>query len=1019
MESVIRWRDTAPRKRLRIDPGAPCGVPARCAARWVAALRGTTVVAMLRISAAEDIPNVVRDPALARAVLSLDPGKSLQHGVVCSDPVVVKVDEHRVFDTGVQVAERRSHGDVVCLDERKLLESALVQGVPLVRLLPHAVNQCKFFRVDVPLRVLTDLVGSQKENAFLLPCHKVRLHHFGLKDPERELAASTVAWEDPVLDADSDGDPDADEDPDSSGRRYAGDDIKHRGFYKPSDLVDWLKAYQFFKHRVDLKAAIIALLQALLSDADMLSMQEELIGLIESGRLRIPHSKTIERFTCRLDAASFWKERREWFADVKKVTSLSFDASDQCSHSVLACMENSFIWPEGATTKDLAEGKVDFQKCTRDCPRPLMCVGFGASALSHKLLCAYHIGTSSTSDDTSFSRWRWSVIGGVSDQGTERLMLDCPNVKDPAEIEAAAEQLAAGTLPDVPRPPEHFLFPRAMSVRGPFHITYNAFERAVKGAEDWPWLKERISACLCFLGWKGSRRRFLSTCVPDAEEKKMFANFPHHLIDFKWQYLESMLVDLDRIVLLFLERFDGAMFRAGDVSGEEEEAAAGGEQAREAMADAKKSIAAIESMQAEKHDVALMVRAQRTFSRAVGKEVRWYTGCDCHDHIWRDTSLSDAEKERRVRAETGIQGCCWRRRRASSLARGHTKTMVQNVRHALEQARDFSAMCGACSPQTRARALHFYQSMSDTFCEELERKNEYWIKLPHILCGIWPADRRSQGICAEALRQWDDMLAKQKRHFAHRVTLRNLDTQGFGHGLLPVFLRQCVETGELHPDLVRESLEMNCVVTCEQPLEGIHAKLSAMSQQARHIVLPPDASARLRCRYNMNSFDSVKGKAFLNAMMPHRYKLIRGLLDRRELGDEFCNKSSLAEARQALYRCHPKQLYKSVPNTQYLVSSWSAILRQPLPAFIPVARSMVLYFKGRLPAATVFSLPQNLLNPTAEEYMEVGLGMFPEALLACVAPAAGLGVELSAAHRSECFYKARFFLNLQLLLLLL
>ena len=105
-----------------------------------------------------------------------------------------------------------------------------------------------------------------------------------------------------------------------------------------------------------------------------------------------------------------------------------------------------------------------------------------------------------------------------------------------------------------------------------------------------------------------------------------------------------MLVDLDRIVLLFLERFD-AMFRAGDVSGEEEEAAAGGEQAREAMADAKKSIAAIESMQAEKHDVALMVRAQRTFSRAVGKEVRWYTGCDCHDHIWRDTSLSDAEKD--------------------------------------------------------------------------------------------------------------------------------------------------------------------------------------------------------------------------------------------------------------------------------------------------------------------------------------------------------------------------------------
>ena len=72
---------------------------------------------------------------------------------------------------------------------------------------------------------------------------------------------------------------------------------------------------------------------------------------------------------------------------------------------------------------------------------------------------------------------------------------------------------------------------------------------------------------------------------------------------------------------------------------------------------------------------------------------------------------------------------------------------------------------------------------------------------------------------------------------------------------------------------------------------------------------------------------------------------------------------------------------------------------------------MVLYFKGRLPAGTVFSLPQNMLNPTVDEYMEVGPGMLPEALLACVAPAAGFGVELTLAHRSECLYKARFFFN--------
>ena len=139
-----------------------------------------------------------------------------------------------------------------------------------------------------------------------------------------------------------------------------------------------MKAYEFFKPRADLKVAIIALLKAMLSEKDMVSLQEQIIHLIESGRIRIPHSRTLTRFACRLDAASFWKERREWFADIAKVTSLSFDASDQCSHQVLACMEDSFVWPAGATSKDIVE-KVDLQKCSRQFPRPLMCVGYGAS----------------------------------------------------------------------------------------------------------------------------------------------------------------------------------------------------------------------------------------------------------------------------------------------------------------------------------------------------------------------------------------------------------------------------------------------------------------------------------------------------------------------------------------------------------------------------------------------------------------------------------------------------------------
>ena len=783
----------------------------------------------------------------------------------------------------------------------------------------------------------------------MIPCHRGTA--MKLKLDVRSV--ETQATQEPQDDHDAPSEPSSeDSDGDGEGR-------PHRTQYSGASLITWLELSQLVRAGVDLRHLLSLAVQVLCDAKEDAAVRNKLSQKTNSPEFRVPSERTLRRASVRLDLAKLWHERRQWAAGSWKVSGLSFDASEQLNHMCLCFLEDSFEIPSSMPSSEAL--RLDLHQRSSRAMRPITCLGLGETDLAHKISALYHQGRTCTPDRASFDRWRWSVVGGVSDQGTERLMFDCPNLDSPTEIHAAAAQLAAKLVPTEARNPDTFLLPRAIAVRGPYHILWNAYERCVTKTDAWETFKSRLSAILHFLGWPPSRRRFAETCLHSDKEKEEFGAWPHKVIDFKWEYMENRLADVDRVCLLFLERFNLQRYQAGiDADADIGEQASEAE--REAAIASKKSLNVIAQLQENPFDFAVEVCMHATFSHAVGTQCRWFTGCPCHDWLWLDSTFSDSRKEMKLQQLIGSKTCAWRGRRASELARGRCDIIVRNVRHALNNSDAFQQLMSQAAPESRARALHGFQLMADMWCEEVAHKFSYWRKLPRLLCGIYPRDAVSQSICQQAVEQYDAAVASGSRHTLHRVSLRFLDVHGLGTGCLPALIRLAATTGEVHDDLLRESLEYNCVPTLEQPVEGLHARLAKASHTREFN--PVQASALLCQKNNLELFRSFGMRLFANHVFRSRKVMVRGLADVAALGREFVLHADLREVLLSIYHCHSRQLFRRDALEKYLVKSWSCLQRPVLPDLVHAVRVLVAYVKTGWPQAsssrfrTHFSMPQ-------------------------------------------------------------
>ena len=125
-------------------------------------------------------------------------------------------------------------------------------------------------------------------------------------------------------------------------------------------------------------------------------------------------------------------------------------------------------------------------------------------------------------------------------QGVERFIGNCPDISEDCSFAKSTLQryrdndLGPGCLN---HEPDAWLFARMIQIYGPWHVIYNCLERVITTSEGWLGSKPQLADLLKFLGWKGSRSRFLTTCVSNPDDLSMFAGFPKRSISWKWRHL--------------------------------------------------------------------------------------------------------------------------------------------------------------------------------------------------------------------------------------------------------------------------------------------------------------------------------------------------------------------------------------------------------------------------------------------------------------------------------------------------
>jgi hypothetical protein len=335
------------------------------------------------------------------------------------------------------------------------------------------------------------------------------------------------------------------------------------------------------------------------------------------------------------------------------------------------------------------------------------------------------------------------------------------------QVATTLQEVREGKRALLPSDPGSYFFPLAIWVSGPLHLAWNAFETSAKGTEVWESYRDFISAITAFLGHQGIRDRFREKCLGDADasERSHFFNWKHHVIDWKWEYMEEIFQQLSCSVGVFLLHYDARKMRQSGDTGD-------------LIAIDRNCLKTIDEAQQHRLYYMALAEAHALFSREVGKFARWFGGCPCHDHIWCQDISDEAKNKlfvKEIGVTSGVKECIWRGRRGSELARGHWKTLLDTFRAATSTTLQHRLV--PLPAAERARVTHALEIMKTTWREELSAKLRYWDELPHALLGVWPNDSKSKEMAQKALQKWELISGTDKEKHMHRVTYRLLHPQ--------------------------------------------------------------------------------------------------------------------------------------------------------------------------------------------------------------------------------------------------
>ena len=775
---------------------------------------------------------------------------------------------------------------------------------------------------------LSQLMVSQSQ--FTWPLYPIDAKGLGLKVPHQALPFSTMHTK-----VDTDSESEASDTWEEHGKS------KQKRFEAPT-LLKFLKFHAMLKPGTNIRSAL-ALAASLLGDDPTFVENASVVD--------IPAKNTLRRAQVKVDLSLMLWSRHLWGHGYQATTCLLADSSEQNHYDYFCQRSDSIEIPPNL--KDDERAQLDVRLHFRRSILPLAVVGYGETDLPHKVRAMLHVARLMTGSISALDAWRLSIRGMCTDQGAERGLCDIPFIADPSHVSQVLSDYQEKKIPMLCSEPSTFFFPKAVLITGPLHIVWNAFETAVKQSPSWPNYKETLAAILHLLGHQGLRTRFLETCFDRAEpgERKYFYNWRYNVVDWKWEYMEEVFVRLSSCISTFLLRFD------------EEKIKAPVDKETSADTIAPGCLAKIKLAQSAHLVFSARTETLKIFAQAVGQSSRWFGGCSCHDHIWRNNLLSEREKKRLFEKETGgkVSECVWRGRRGSELARGHWRQMVSNVRRATSS--ELHIRLCSLDPQERGQLAAEFDRMKVLWCEEMSAKFTYWDAFPHRLFGLWPADSQSRRRAQAALEMWEQLPADEKTTKCHRVTYRLLHPASKSR--FRPLIDKLAQTGIMDPALQNELQEVNMVATYEQRVEEIHARIFQLNHSVGASLKPPSTSARLRWGEHLRCLSDWQCHIFVvqNWTRRHARELLAFCMDNAQ----FVRHAPQVDILYAVYHCLPAQLFKNVNEDKLMHNEFQLALQPPPPTRSAPIRLFLEFCRDLFAPGTVVSMPKELLQVAQAE----------------------------------------------------
>lgn len=420
--------------------------------------------------------------------------------------------------------------------------------------------------------------------------------------------------------------------------------------FRPAIILAFLKLDRMVNPSFGFDDIVTQVLRAVLKPeaADVIATA------IADGTLVLPSRRRCRWWRIKLDIMEM-RWRRQETQTHTIVRWIMIDSSPQGGWDCLLarCMElvTDGELSAGKPSKEALQRRVGLVLTTayRQRTLPGTILGRGSTNLGKKLWNFFHMAR--LDGGTAFDRWRYGVRCILSDQGTERLLADCPggSTLSVDDVHVAIKRLQSGEAGDFGDPlvAAKYLLPKALWIPGHMHLLFNALEEAITGLSAWKPLERILRSFGKFLGDKSYRQMFQHRCCSPAEQP-LVAAFQSVHIDWRWEFLGDFLDRLLGIFDILRRRFNVEVMLGSESSRAPEDA--------HALQDVQAALA--------KPAFHATLECLRVLAKSLQRQASWTEGCACHGGTKTMTQNYPKRRKAMVQA-VGASRCPWECKRGS------------------------------------------------------------------------------------------------------------------------------------------------------------------------------------------------------------------------------------------------------------------------------------------------------------------------------------------------------------------